>query len=337
MFTSWNSARISRTNIASTWDIAYRALCDPEAASKSDPLRAFLTATENTQILSRPWKPFPDPSQQEKSKFESKTAPISVTPTPNGHYSIDEIKEDSLWLSKDARISEYAALQLVVQEWQSRPTVQLLSGLTEEEALSVQDAAGTANLGASTLSTPLAANVAHFDSQDQRRLRIVDIYHSTCAAILRISQLLISWGSVSQLRSQTIYGNDYHSVGAGWIEELGQAVATVQNGVSSNAPGTKALDKCLQAVMKRCESLQNSDPWIVSDSIHAAATERWLVAQTAELQHLLHLALTHSDVLTKGFLPATTVEDWLTFLLRCSFFGEFLAVSTPSLPTAQRS
>jgi hypothetical protein len=36
-------------------------------------------------------------------------------------------------------------------------------------------------------------------------------------------------------------------------------------------------------------------------------------------------------------LPATTVEDWLTFLLRCSFFGEFLAVSTPSLPTAQRS
>jgi nuclear pore complex protein Nup188 len=293
MFTSWNSARISRTNIASTWDIAYRALCDPEAASKSDPLRAFLTATENTQILSRPWKPFPDPSQQEKSKFESKTAPISVTPTPNGHYSIDEIKEDSLWLSKDARISEYAALQLVVQEWQSRPTVQLLSGLTEEEALSVQDAAGTANLGASTLST--------------------------------------------QLRSQTIYGNDYHSVGAGWIEELGQAVATVQNGVSSNAPGTKALDECLQAVMKRCESLQNSDPWIVSDSIHAAATERWLVAQTAELQHLLHLALTHSDVLTKGFLPATTVEDWLTFLLRCSFFGEFLAVSTPSLPTAQRS
>jgi hypothetical protein len=139
-------------NIDSTWDIAYRALCDPETASKSEPLRAFLTSGENTQILSRPWKPFPDPSSQEKSKFESKTAPISVAPSPNAPYNLDEIKEDSLWLSKEAQISEYAALQLVAQEWQSRPVIQLLSGLTEEEALSVQDAAGITNMGASTFA-----------------------------------------------------------------------------------------------------------------------------------------------------------------------------------------
>jgi nuclear pore complex protein Nup188 len=325
-----------------TWDIAYRALCDPGTASKSEPLRAFLTSNENSQILSRPWKPFPDPAPQEKSKFDAKTAPISVTPSPNGHYSLDEIKEDALWLSKEAQISEYAALQLVAQEWQSRPTIQLLSGLTKEEALSVQDAAGVANLGASTfvpnsaiLSRPLTANVTHFDTQDQRRLRIVEIYHSTCAAIIRISQLLVSWGSVPQLRSQTIYGNDYHSVGAGWIEELGQSVAAAHSGRASASTGAKALDECLQAAQKRCTALENGYGWRVNDSIVEPASERWVVAQTTELLHIFHLALAHSDVVSKGFLPATTIEDWLKFFLQNGFFRDFPTVSA-KCPQARR-
>ncbi|KAH7092095.1 nucleoporin subcomplex protein binding to Pom34-domain-containing protein [Paraphoma chrysanthemicola] len=328
-----------------TWDIAYHALCDPETASKSEPLRAFLTSGENTQILSSPWKPFPDPSPQEKSKFDAKTAPISVTPSPNGHYNLNEIKEDALWLSKEAQISEYAALQVVAQEWQSRPTIQLLSGLTEEEALSVQEAAGVANLGASTfmpnssiLSSPQTARVTNFDTQDQRRLRIIEIYYSTCASIIRISQLLVSWGSVSQLRNQTIYGNDYHSAGAGWIEELGQAVAAAQSGKAAASTGAKALDECLQAAQKRCAALENGYGWSVSDAIIEQASEKWVVAQTTELLHLFHLALAHSDVIIKGFLPATTIEDWLKFFLQNGFFRDFSTVTPrqdPIIPVIQ--
>ncbi|KAF2023746.1 hypothetical protein EK21DRAFT_118468 [Setomelanomma holmii] len=328
-----------------TWDIAYRALCDPETASKSESLRAFLTSNKNSQILSRPWKPFADPSPQEKSKFDAKTAPISVTPSQNGHYSLDEIKEDALWLSREAQISEYAALQLVAQEWQSRPIVQLLSGLTEEEALSVQEAAGIANLGASTfvpnssiLSSPLITKVTQFDTQDQRRLRLIDLYHSTCASIIRISQLLVSWGSVPQLRSQTIYGNDYHNVGAGWIEELGQNIAAAQSGKGSASPGAKALDECLQAAQKRCELLANGYGWNVNESIVEPASERWVVAQTTELLHIFHLALAHSDVIVKGFLPAATIEDWLKFFLHNGFFRDFPTVTPrqePIVPVIQ--
>ncbi|KAF2126902.1 hypothetical protein P153DRAFT_345606 [Dothidotthia symphoricarpi CBS 119687] len=322
-----------------TWDIAYRALCDPGTASSSDALRAFLTAKDNVDILSRPWRPFPDPSTHEKSRFESKTAPVSVTPAQNGHYSLDEIKADSLWLSKEAQMSEHAALQLVAQEWQSRPTMQLLSGLTEEEALSVHDAAGLANLGASTfapnssiLAAPLASRSTHFDTQDQRRLRIVDIYHSTCASIVRISQLLVSWGAASHLRSQTIYGTDYHTVGAGWIEELGQTIAAAQNGGPSSASNATALDQCLQAVQKRCEALEGGYGWDVPESIVQAASEKWVVAQTTELLHLLHLALAHADVVTKGFLPAATIEDWLTALMTRGFFREFPTVTPQQEP-----
>lgn len=323
-----------------TWDIAYRALCEPETASRSEALRDFLTAKENADILTRPWKPFADPSPQEKSRFESKTAPISVTPAQNGHYNLEEIKEDSLWLSKEAQISEYAALQLVAQEWQSRSTIQLLSGLTEEEALSVQDAAGLANFGASTflpsssiLTTPLASRSTQFDTQDQRRLRIIEIYHSTCASIIRISQLLVSWGAASYLRSQTFYGSEYHAIGAGWIEELGQTISTAQGG----GPAT-ALDQCLQAVKKRCDALDIGYTWDVAESIIEAASERWVTAQTVELLHLLHLAHVHADVVTKGFVPAATIEEWLTTFMTRGFFREFPVVTPrqePLVPVIQ--
>ncbi len=326
----WNSLLI----FFRTWNLAYRALCDPETASKSEALRAFLSAKENTDILNRPWNPFPEPSAQEKAKFESKTAPISVTPAQTPHYSLEEIKEDSLWLSGRARISEYAALLLVVQEWQSRPTLQLLTGLTEEEALSIQEAAGIANLGASTfipnssiLSSPLSTKTTQFETQDQRRLRIIDIYHSTCASIIRISQLLVSWGSASYLRSQTIYGNDYVTIGAGWIEELGQAIAGTQSNSTAVSSKATALDKCLEAVKTRCGLLEKGYDWDVPDSIIEAASEVWVVAQTTEVLHILHLALVHADLVTKGFIAAATVEDWISFFGHYSFFREFPVVS----------
>lgn len=224
-----------------------------------------------------------------------------------------------------------------MQEWQSRPTIQLLSGLTEEEALSVQEAAGIANLGASTfapnssiLSTPLTAGSTQFDTQDQRRLRLIEIYHSTCASIVRVSQLLVSWGAASNLRSQTIYGSDYHTIGAGWIEELGQAIAAAQSGGSAAASGAKALDECLQAAQKRCENFERGYTWDVAESTIEAASEKWAVAQTTELLHILHLALAHADMITKGFIPAATIEDWLKFFMQSGFFREFPTVSLPS-------
>lgn len=317
-----------------TWEIAYRALCDPETASNSEALQSFLTAKESVEVLSRPWQPFPEPSTQEKNKFDTKTAPINVASASTSDYNIDEIKEDSLWLSSEAKISQYAALQLVVHEWQGRSSTQLLSGLTEEEALSVQEAAGIPNLGVSTfipgasiLAIPPAAHRAQFDSQDQRRLRIIDLYHSSCASILRISQLLVSWGSASNLRTQNTYYDDYIKLGTGWIEELGRTITVAQNGNGTLNTGAKALDDCLEAVRARCGALEEGYRWNVAESILESASARWVTAQTTELLHLLHLSLVHADLVVEGFVPAATIQEWLTTLLMRGFFREFPVVS----------
>ncbi|CAI6332725.1 unnamed protein product [Periconia digitata] len=321
-----------------SWDVAYNALCDPKTASKSTPLRNFLSAEENLDILSRPWRPFADPSTQEKSRFETSTAPVNVTPSSNASYNIEHIKDDSLWLSKQANISEYQALRLVVQEWQTRPTTQLLSGLTEEEVLSVQEAAGWSNLGTSTfvpnssiLGNPSTLNLqtdAHFDSVDQRRLRIIDVYYSTRASILRVSQLLLTWGSARDLRKKPFYPNEYR-ICEDWLEQMGQAIAVKQNQKEANTNNANALDKCIEAIKVTLGVMNQGFGWETSESTQEAASARWLQGQTAELLHILHISLVHADLISREYIPAITIEAWFDTISETNFFRDF-PIFTPS-------
>lgn len=331
----------SPTNWPRTWEVAYNALCDPETAVKSQPLRDFLTSEENVAILSSPWAPFPKPSPQEKTKFDSATAPISVTPAQSEHYNLDEIKEDALWLSKEAQISEHAALRLALQEWQTRPVVQLLSGLTEEEVLSVKEAAGVNNFGASAflpnlsiLRNPAALGTqaaTQFDSPDQRRLRLIGIYFSTCASILRVSQMLTAWGAAVNLRNTKLeYSLDYR-VCDDRFEQLGQTIATRQNdrtGIQSEAP---ALDRCIQALGQRVEALHTGCTWEVPDSIQDNVGAQWALGQTTQLVHILHMTLIHADANANRLTPGSSVDLWFRTLVPVSFFRDFPAVSQACL------
>ncbi|KAF2122639.1 nucleoporin subcomplex protein binding to Pom34-domain-containing protein [Lophiotrema nucula] len=319
-----------------SWETAYTALCDPETASKSARLRDFLTAETNVKILSKPWSPFADPSPQEKSKFETATAPIHVPASTSGQYSIDEIKEDSLWLSQQARISEYAALRLAVMEWLERPTRQLLGGLTEEEALSVQEAAGVTNLGASTfipnssiITAPSGLSSASdtlFDSPDQRKLRLLTLYLATRVSILRISQLLVTWGAAGGLRRS--YGDDYRVCGD-WLEQLGLVISSKQRDASS--PASTFLDQCIRTIQSRLDIIGHGFEWTVPDAIQEVAEERWITLQLTEVVHLLHITLVHSELLTTGFVAAATVEEWFTVMLTRRYFVDTVFPS----PTAQ--
>lgn len=316
-------------NNARSWEAAYVALCDPETASKSAALLGFLRDPANVEILSKPWQPFPPASQSERNKFEGKVAPINVTPNSEAGYSISEIKDDSLWLSKLANISEFAALRLVLLEWQNRPTVQLLSGLTEEEALSVHDAAGLANLGASTfipnasiVTAPSGTPDSQFDNADQRKLRILGTYLSTRISILRTSQLLVAWGAAPRLRDS--YGPDYRVCGD-WFEELGKEIATKQRGTAGDS---EALDQCIQAADARWNTMEDGLTWEVPEAIQDATVELWLTAHVTESIHLLHLAILHTDLLTEKFPTAQTVERWFTTMSGKNFFHNLTLVSS---------
>ncbi|KAF2278844.1 uncharacterized protein EI97DRAFT_413750 [Westerdykella ornata] len=305
-----------------SWDAAYVALCDPDAAAKSRALESFLHDPANKAALSTPWQPFPGPSSQEKAKFDSKTAPINVTPSPNGRYNIDEIKDDSIWLSKLVNISEDAALRLVILEWQARPSYQLLSGLTEEEALSVSDAAGLSSLGASTIipnsaivTAPSGLQDAQFNAVEQRRLRILEIYTTSRIAILRTSQLLRSWSEGPRLRRT--YGQDYRVCSAGtsfdWLEQLGSDISLEND----------CLDRVIQAVEAKWDGLDTGFTWDVPEPVQEGAEILWMVAEITEIIHLLHIALIHADLLEDSFVAAKTVDRWFALMQKTGFFSTF--------------
>jgi nuclear pore complex protein Nup188 len=282
----------------------------------------------NLEALSKPWQPFLPASKTERNKFEGKIAPINVAPNSEAGYSLDEIKDDSLWLSKLANISEDAALRLVLLEWQNRPSAQILSGLTEEEALSVHDAAGLSNLSASTfvpnssiVTSPSGASNNLFDNTDQRKLRILDAYLSARIAIVRISQLLVSWGSTPRLRES--YGRDYR-ICNDWFEALGKEIATRQRGKGQDS---EALDQCIQAVEERWNTVDEGFTWDVAENIQEAVVQLWLTAYVTEIVHLMHLAILHTDLLSEKFVAAPTVERWFTSVSARDFYRNLVLVS----------
>ncbi|KAF2203224.1 hypothetical protein GQ43DRAFT_479228 [Delitschia confertaspora ATCC 74209] len=314
-----------------SWEAAYSALCSPETASKSETLRAFLSDDDTIDILSNALNPFNPPDQRSKSKFETDTAPIQVTASANGDYNIDEIKADSLWLSEQTKLSEPAALRIAILEWQARPAAQLLSGLTEEEASNVQEAAGISHLGTSTFVTNTSILTApgglvsdssnQFDSPDQRRLRLLNIYLSERTYILRICQVLVCWGAAKDLRLG--YGKDYR-VCDEWLEELGQKIVQKQLASSSgNSQQASFLSQCLKAIDATLANLEQACPWTVSDNILEVTDEKWRTAQATELVHILHLTVAHIDLFTPKFVPANIMLEWFDSMARRNFFVAF--------------
>ncbi|KAH8166940.1 hypothetical protein CIB48_g1289 [Xylaria polymorpha] len=172
-----------------SWRLVASALMDPSGHRQSsqividffnDPLvQSFFTSPSSA------FEPSTDKSPH-RAAFEKKTAAIHVTPTPNEKYDINVIKEDALWLSKNARINEVAALRVVVVEYQLRPTSQLLGPVSNQDIASLRAAAGAANTQTSNIipGLNLTANLdaseiqAGFDKPESRRLRIFQTYLS---------------------------------------------------------------------------------------------------------------------------------------------------------------
>ena len=138
-------------------------------------LQPFFSDPAVEDLLLHPHNAFPQPSQQTKSAFETKTSAINVTPSPNARFDIKEIKEDALWLCVEAKIDEISALRVVVQEYQSRAFSGLLGRLSNQEIIGIQEAGGQTALPGTLLLRGADTEdiIAEFDTQESRRLRIL--------------------------------------------------------------------------------------------------------------------------------------------------------------------
>ena len=250
-----------------------------------------------------------------------------MTPSENGHYDLQELKDDAQWLSDQAWIDEMAALRLGILEWQTRPAAQLLSGFTEEETLSVREAAGSTNLGASRLASSILAagdnQSGNFFSQDQRRFRLLKLLISEKVQILRVSETLARTFAYSEDDT----GDTPHE----WLLSIG---ASVFAGHKQDGTGEGSsfgfVEHCVIGLQRRMERLEKGSGWYEAEGGSPAIEEVWGMSQLCEMVYILQLAFVHIDQ-NRSLPPSRTVLAWFRFAARSGFFREFYEASNLAL------
>ncbi|RKF60684.1 Nucleoporin NUP188 [Golovinomyces cichoracearum] len=155
-----------------------------EAESECKIVESFLDDQDVLNVLLKPFNAYSSPSTVSKEMFEAKTSAINIVPASDSHYDIKEIKEDSLWLSKEVGIDEVSALRIIILECHNRSTAQLCSPFSEEELANLQEATGNGKYANSVahILLPQGLQVTtireQFEKLESRRQRILQTFFS---------------------------------------------------------------------------------------------------------------------------------------------------------------
>jgi nuclear pore complex protein Nup188 len=330
-----------------SWKTAFTALSNSENVEQDGALHQFLSDETVIDVLSQPFNLYHRPSQQSKSNFETKTAAIYITPATRGQYNINEIKEDALWLSQETKIDEVVALRIVIQEWQNRPAVQLLSGFSGEELASIQDASGVENLrtsvgGArvSSLFSTVGTQVldsSTFLSAPNRRFRFLDIYLSERRYALKVSQLLISaaldadqsdlpreHGASPKARRKR-NGKESRS----WVEEVAKSIYQGQRLLAKSQTVDGLLLQVIPAFELRIRGYETGSGWFEAEGGREEVEDAWATNMLEEMTHIMQIMFLHLHFST-DISSSQTVLLWFRLMSRHGFFEVFDPVSLTS-------
>jgi nuclear pore complex protein Nup188 len=316
------------------------ALSSPDNRGRLHPkLESFLLDPYVLTLLARPFNPYSFTSAQSKTAFETKTAAINVTPTTKKGYDINEIKEDALWLSKEAEIDEISALRITVLEYQSRGSAQILSDFSDEEAVSLQQAAGDVNAEFST-AIPRAmlssGKPAPFESRESRRVRTLQLYLQECRCLLKCAGYFVQVAfskddndffegilqSVLKIKGKR---NGKEKYNEDLLElRVGEALAgtLVEAGTSAH----KLLLDSIKSLKAGFERLQRGSGWFREEAGHEALEMDWLNNKLVENLHIMEIIFRLVD--RPAHVPsAEAVLAWFRFVSSYGFFDRLETVS----------
>jgi nuclear pore complex protein Nup188 len=244
----------------SSWKTAFYELLHSDGSenAKTPALEQFFSDPKVLELLAHPFKAFLAPSQQSKATFETKTSAINVTPSSNTRYDIKEVKEDALWLSNEAKIDEVAALRIVLEECQDRPSAQLLGRLSNEELASIQEAAGTSQASMALLLDPDAIQ-EDFDSPKSRRQRILSTYLSERRNLLQCLNIVCQKTLYSGPEDSGDRKGKDPQVPESWMQRIGNKV------VPAMGDQDKWIVEAISAIEITASNLGSGSSWFKED------------------------------------------------------------------------
>ena len=278
-------------------------------------LQPFFSDPSVEDLLLNPYNAFPQPSQQSKTAFETKTSAINVTPSPNSRFDIKELKEDAVWLYTEAKIDEISALRVVVQEYQSRAFAGLLGRLSNQEIIGIQEAGGQGALpGTLLLQSADTDDIrAEFDTQESRRLRILRVYLSERQFFLQcVNHLLQNYIYSHSGNSDSSKGKEQTTFLTA-IEALGKAIGT---GVGES---DKWLLASINAIKLSIENVMVGSGWYKDIGGRVDIETEWTNAHITEATQAMQIIFQILDV-SQEIPSSHAVLAWLRLAQAFSFF-----------------
>jgi nuclear pore complex protein Nup188 len=230
------------------------------------------------------------------------------------------------------------ALRVVLLEWQTRPATQLLSGFSEEEVASVQDAAGGSALGSSIflpsssiLSIPSSqqSDPATFNSDELRRQRLLKLYLSERRYILKVSESLIRAGLSDSgvLASPLSRGKGKERDDTNRTGRIGRTILNARIfGGEAGRSGKPFLIECIEALQERVTALENGSGWFKDEGGRPESEADWVKNQILEMIHIMQIMFLLLDAQSDITLSSVTLT-WLRLMGKYAFFDRFEPVS----------
>lgn len=291
----------------SAWKDVYGALRDENWQENIILLDQFFGNNTPLELLSFPFESFPPPDSDSKANFDSLTSAINISPDDKAPYDIQQIKSDSLWLSKEVNIEEPAALRMVVLEWQKRAQIRLQSGACDD-ALSRRDEPES-NLRASArdkLPAPSELDPEHFNSEEQRRLRLLRIYLAEKTSVLKIIGWLFCVQCPTRPRQPL-----------GLLNKIGDSTFKILR--ASSFTKELKLVPYIEAIRKRLQQMDAGSGFLAASGGNADIEMLWAEAQLAEMIEIMQLFFI-LITRTKGAPASEVVISFFTLMAEFRFF-----------------
>ena len=325
-----------------SWKNTYVALSQLGAERDNGILKRHLTDPQTIEILARSFSPYSAPTSQTKSSFETKTSAINVTPSPHAHYDIKQVKDDTLWLSKETNIDEVAALRIALLEWQTRSAIQLLRGSPGEQATNVTGARGINQLQASFFdpgssllarSSFLGESEPRFDENKARRQRLLETYLSERRYLLKTSEYV----TFAALCNRVGEPETATSQGKGkpdWLDEVGDSILSswsLEEGSKASRRGL--IIETVESLRARFEALREGSGWLADQEVQEDIELAWGRNQLVETIHIMQILLNVLEF-SPTLLKAPAVLAWFKLMGECGSFEVLQLVSLKTILAA---
>ncbi|KAI1770412.1 nucleoporin subcomplex protein binding to Pom34-domain-containing protein [Hypoxylon cercidicola] len=323
-------------NVVLSWKLVASALADPSGHRQSSrAVVDYLTDPLVQSFFTKPGSAFDPPNDRNPhhTTFVKKTAAIQVTPTPNEKYDINLIKEDALWLSKNARINEVAALRVVVIEFQSRPQAQLLGPISNQDVANLREAAGAANAqttnilpGINITSTLDAAEIqASFEKPDNRKRRIFQTYLDECRYYAATNDYIFTL-MLQECLPTSSATDASREIRKSFLEAYGMSPKQPQKSPvdtptrTFHALITQYLNLLPDSISRSQAAIdtvvEDKDLW--TDELHERWIQTWLTQALHRLVIVFQLLVLSNDV----FVSAQVAQQWFSLVSAFGFLNQ---------------